>query len=303
MRRRWEDLPVTVRRAVQRHLGTTVLTATSQTGGFTDGVAARVDLGNGERAFLKAIPHDHELIEDYRTEARIATALPDGVPASRLRFDLESDGYFVLGYDDVDGRHPDLADAADLRAVITTLETMSRTLTPNPVTQAPDITVPLGPLLSGWSRIAEEPPPELDGWSARHLDRLVALESRWITATAGDTLLHCDLRHDNLLITADGTAITVDWAWACVGADWVEAVYLLPAVAANGGDPQAAFEACATTKHAEPAAVNAFICALAGFYLDSSRQPAPNWSCSIRAHERHYRRLCRDWLRVRTGWP
>ncbi|SEE29373.1 Phosphotransferase enzyme family protein [Streptomyces sp. 2131.1] len=299
----WPQLPRGVREAIEQGLGAPVLAATSQNGGFTDGIAARVQLGDTTKAFVKALATDHELAPDYRTEARTAAALPAEVPASRLRFSLEADGWIVLVYDDVEGRHPDFARPGDLAAALTCVERMTSVLTPNPLPRAVPLTTPLGPLLCGWLTLKEEKAPAgLDPWSARNLDRLADLESHWAEATEGNTLLHADLRHDNMLLTRDGTVLAVDWAWACVGAAWVELVYLLPAVAAAGRDPERIAAAHPLTRRADPSAIDAFVCALAGFYTLSGSLPAPSWSPHIRTHEAWYGRLCRDWLARRTGW-
>ncbi|MFI5615947.1 phosphotransferase family protein [Streptomyces sp. NPDC051567] len=328
VRSTWAQLPAPVRSAVEDRLGARVLGAASQGSGFTDGVAARLTLAGGRRAFVKALATGHELTPDYRREARIAAALPAPVPASRLRFSLETAGWHVLAYEDIEGRHPDLGRAGDLAAVLTCVEELGRTLTPNPLPWAPSIGEQLGGLYQGWRLLLEEEEPGseggsttrtgisnsdspgtatgaptgLDPWSARHLHRLAELESRWPVAATGDTLLHADLRQDNLLLTADGRAVAVDWAWACVGADWVELVFLLPAVAAAGGDPQEIVTTHPVTRGADPAAIDAFVCALAGFYTHSGRQPSPLWSPHLRTFERRYGELCRAWLARRTGW-
>ncbi len=62
-----------------------------------------------------------------------------------------------------------------------------------------------------------ERPARLDRWSARHLDRLAELEEEAPAAAAGDTLLHLDLRADNLLLTPD-RVVVVDCPHARVGA-------------------------------------------------------------------------------------
>jgi hypothetical protein len=54
-------------------------------------------------------------------------------------------------------------------------------------------------------------------WAWAHLDRLAELEARWSQAAAGATLLHGDLRADNLLLTPS-RVVLVDWPHACVGA-------------------------------------------------------------------------------------
>ena len=59
-------------------------------------------------------------------------------------------------------------------------------------------------------------PTGLDEWSLRNLGRLAGLESTWPDAVAGPTLLHCDVRSDNLLVTNSGV-VFVDWPQAAVG--------------------------------------------------------------------------------------
>jgi hypothetical protein len=46
--------------------------------------------------------------------------------------------------------------------------------------------------------------PSIDEWTARHLDRLAALEAGWAEAAGGATLLHTDLRDNNMLVRTDG---------------------------------------------------------------------------------------------------
>jgi hypothetical protein len=274
--------------------------AESQPGGFTDGLAARVTLADGRRAFLKAIPAEHELAPDYRSEARISGALPARTPAPRLHFTGEHDGWILLGYEDVPGRTPDLADPGDLRAVLATLQSMNEALSPNPVPGLRGIDEPLGPLFHGWRDLAAA--GSLTPWQQRHAGTLLRLERDWVTASAGGTLLHADLRQDNLIIKADGTVVAVDWAWACVGADWVDLVYLLPAVAAAGLDPETVLRDFPVTRRADPDAVTAFLATMTGFYLHSGTTPAPGWSPELRAHEARFGRICERWLRDRTGW-
>ena len=51
---------------------------------------------------------------------------------------------------------------------------------------------------------------------------------------AGPTLLHCDVRSDNLLVTSGGV-VFVDWPHACVGAPVFDLVAWAPSVALEGG--------------------------------------------------------------------
>ena len=59
----------------------------------------------------------------------------------------------------------------------------------------------------------------------------------------GSSLLHLDVRADNLLLTADGVCFT-DWPWAATGAPWLDLVAFLPSVAMQGGpDPESVWRA------------------------------------------------------------
>ena len=49
---------------------------------------------------------------------------------------------------------------------------------------------------------------------AAHLDDLVARPRTGLAALDGDTLVHCDIRADNMLITPGRHAgVVVDWPW------------------------------------------------------------------------------------------
>jgi len=57
--------------------------------------------------------------------------------------------------------------------------------------------------------------------------------SGWAEHAAGDTLLHADIRADNLLITSRDPVV-IDWPWACRGAAFVDPVLFAPSVAMQG---------------------------------------------------------------------
>ncbi len=127
----WDTLPEAVRRVVAAHLGAAVEAASDQGGGFTPGVAARLRLGDGTRAFVKAVPAAHPLAGAYRHEGRVATRLPTAAPVPRLRWHGAAADWTVLVFDDVAGRHPDLAPgSADTSGVVAAIAAMRQELTP-----------------------------------------------------------------------------------------------------------------------------------------------------------------------------
>jgi hypothetical protein len=79
------------------------------------------------------------------------------------------------------------------------------------------------------------PPEGLDEWSRRHLEKLADLEALAPGAAVGDTLLHFDIRADNVLIGPDGRVWFFDWPHAYVGAAWFDTVAFAPCVTMQGG--------------------------------------------------------------------
>jgi hypothetical protein len=95
----------------------------------------------------------------YQQEVLVARALPEGVPAPRLRWALEREEWLALAFDDVARRTPKCPWQPDeLPAVLDMLTPLATALTPAPVAPATEPTshpsqpMPFCPLAS-WSRI------------------------------------------------------------------------------------------------------------------------------------------------------
>lgn len=97
-----------------------------------------------------------------------------------------------------------------------------------------DVAQEYGGLFRGWRTLAREPDDGLDRWSRDHLDEFAELEQAGTAHCAGETLLHTDLRADNMLLTGDRVVI-VDWPYACRGAAFVDVALLAPSVALQEG--------------------------------------------------------------------
>ncbi|SNT56504.1 aminoglycoside phosphotransferase family protein [Actinacidiphila glaucinigra] len=304
----WASLPHDLAAAVEARLGAPVARAADQTGGFSPGVAARLTLTDGRRAFVKAVsptqnpdsPHIH------RAEARIAADLPRDIPAPRLLDSFEQDGWVVLAFEDVPGRHPtDPWDAEELRRVMDALDGLAGRLTPSPVA-APPAAERLAGSFGCWAELAADRDAGtddlggLDPWAAAHLDDLAALESGWPQAVAGDTLAHGDLRADNILLTTDGRVVFVDWPWACTSTPWFDLLCMLPSIVMQGGpEPEGLFAAHPPARDAHPEAVDAALAALTGMFLVHARRPAPPGLPTLRAFQRAQGAAALSWLRTR----
>lgn len=236
----WSAVPENLRLAVERHLGDRVAEAVTQPGGFSPGVAARLRLTGGGRAFVKAVGPEPNPDSPafHRAEARVAAALPADVPAPRLLASFDQDGWVVLLFEDVEGRLPAQPwEPDELTLVLGALARMAEALTPAPI-QVPAAAERFGDEFRGWRRLAADGADltaVLDPWAVRHLPRLAELEERWGRAAEGACLAHADMRADNLLLTTDGRVLVVDWPHACLATPWFDLVGMLPSVTMQGG--------------------------------------------------------------------
>jgi aminoglycoside phosphotransferase (APT) family kinase protein len=303
-------MPAALRQAVEAGLGSRVVEAVTQPGGFSPGVAARLVLADGRRAFVKAVgPQPNPESPDlHRAEARVAAALPAAAPAPRLLACYDQDGWVALLFEDIDGvmpRQPWRPD--ELRRVLAMLTELADVLTPAPI-DAPPLADQLGEEFRGWRGLAAARDADqdrlawLDPWARRHLDRLVELEAGWPAAVAGTTLLHADLRADNLLLTPT-RVVVVDWPWAATGAAWVDLLFMLPSVGMQGGpDPEAVFADHPVARDADAGAVLSVLAALTGYFLSRARRPAPPGLPTLRAFQAAQGAVALAWLRRRAAW-
>jgi aminoglycoside phosphotransferase (APT) family kinase protein len=311
LRSEWSDVPERAREAVEGRLGSPVVSANSQSAGFSPGVAARLRTTDGRRFFAKAAgPEPNPLTPAaHRREARVAAALPEDAPVPRLLFSHdEGEGcWIVLVFEDVEGRNPAVPwRPGELDRTLDALAALSDLLTPSPL--PPGLVGFVGDweVICGWHwrKLAEERPARLlDAWSARHLDKLAGLEAEAPAAANGDTLLHLDLRADNLLLTPGGRVLVVDWPHARVGASWVDAVFFAPSVAMqNGPSPEELFAKHPHGRKADPDYLTAVIGAVAGFFTRGGLQPAPPGLPTLRPFQAAQGEAARNWLARRTGW-
>jgi len=303
----YDEAPASLREWVDDALGSPVVSAITQPGGFSPGVAARLRCADGTPAFCKAVSAD---VNDFagaahRREQRITVALPAEAPVPRLLASYDDGTWVALLLQDLDARQPAVPWRTDeLSRVIAALDDLGRLLTPSPVLDAPTLADAEGDGLEGWRNLAAgaQDPAGLDPWTQRNLDRLATLEPRWEPATEGDTLLHLDLRADNLLMAADRVWI-VDWPSACTGKAWVDIATLAPSVAMQGGPrPSELIASSVIGRSADRDGLTAWVCALASFFVSQSLQPAPAGLPTVRAFQAAQGIVALEWLRELTGW-
>jgi hypothetical protein len=306
----WSRVPAAVRASIEDHLGSPVASAHSQQAGFSPALATRLVLTDERRAFVKAIGPDAPSgasggQDFYRREARIARALPPNVAAPALLDSWEADGWVILSFEDIEGTNPALPWQYDqLARVLEALTATAAALTPSPV-EAPAAATPGGS--DHWRQLAAHPrpvalTPGLERWVRENLDLLVELEESSEAAATGDTLVHFDLRADNIVLTRRDVFF-VDWPHARVGAPWLDLAYFLPSVAMQGGPPpDDVFWRHPLARDAQTHDVSSVLAGLAGFMLHGASQPPPPGIPTLRKFQLAQGQQAVRWLRhITTG--
>jgi aminoglycoside phosphotransferase (APT) family kinase protein len=281
-----------------------VVAAETQPTGFSPGLAARLRLEDGRRVFLKAVHEsaNPDSPDIHRREARIMAALPPTAPAPRLLWSHEEGGWVALCLEDVDGRHPhEPWTEADLSLVIGALQRMAADLTPSPIDPGATAADAFRGNINGWRIANDRGETRLDEWSLRNLDQLDELETEAPGACAGETLLHFDIRADNILIAGERVYL-VDWPWARTGAPWVDWVAMAPSVAMQGGPEPGSFLRRLDVADVPPHAIDAIVCTLAGYLTVHGLDPPPPGLPTLRAFQSAQGLVAVRWLRERLGW-
>jgi hypothetical protein len=302
----WDAVPESVRLGIEKEVRGRVVSAESQLGGFSPGLAARLTLDGGQSVFVKAAgPEPNpDAPELHRVESKIAGALPPEAPVSRLLSIYDDGNWVALIFEDAKGDPPRVPWVPnELARVLEAVDHLGEMLTPSPIEARP-IATGLDGAFTGWRKLQAdtELAAQIDGWAQRHLDKLGSLEEVWKESAEGETLLHLDVRADNVIISEDRVVI-VDWPHAAVGARWIDLLFFLPSVAMQGGPkPWEILEDQPVLKGAEAKAVNSLLAAISGFFIYHSLLPPPSGLPTLREFQRLQGVEALAWLRRSAGW-
>lgn len=287
----WSTVPSHLVAEIESWLGGAIDTVSEVRGGFTPTVAARISSGT-RSLFVKvceAGAHARSAAM-FRDEIRIAAALPEIPQLAPLRHALDGD-WIALAFDDLRGAPPPLPwSPADLAAVLDAIKVAHGALSPPPLPERTAAQA-LSTVFGLWSTL-DGTEPGLDDWSRRHLPTLQHLEQDW-PALDGDTLIHTDLRSDNIVLSPGRGPVIVDWPTACVGPRWLDLACFAPSVEAEGG-PR-----CAQLTSGLGAPHDALLFAavgIAGFYTVSALLPPPPGLPTVRAFQARQAVPARVWV-------
>lgn len=230
----YAGVPPSVTRWVEETLGSAVVSYADQVGGMSPGCAARLVCADGTRAFVKAVgdalnPHTPTL---FRREIAVLELIGEHPLWARLRAAYDDGDWVALILEDVDGRHPDLADDAVMGRLLEATDELGVVLgerTTDAVAGAGG-TYDTGltsqrsifqQFATSLDTLAEHPGAPVPAW-VREDAPAWAARTRTLSEGPMSTLVHYDIRIYNLLQRPTGEIVFVDWGAAGIGPDWLD---------------------------------------------------------------------------------
>ncbi|WP_348789112.1 phosphotransferase [Leifsonia sp. NPDC080035] len=295
----WEDLPAFVTDAVAVLLGSPVVAAVSQTSGFSPGHADRVVTASGRRAFVKAAPESLGAAADlYRAEAAALALLPPEVGAPELLGVVGEDGWVAIVTEEIDGTHP--SEPPTREELVAILDEVAQAPAWADPDEVPHTEASLSVAFAVWPSLAVEHPDAVPEWTLPLAEEFDALAVAAAEETAGERVVHLDLRADNVLIDRTGRARLVDWAWASAGAPWIDALtMLIDARRLGSPDTDALLAEHPAFDGVTASTVDGALAGLAGLFLSGSLNPAPPRMPELRPFQAVEAHAAFAWLRDR----
>jgi hypothetical protein len=250
----------------------------------------RVELDDGRHAFAK-VALDDDAADWIRDELRVYRHVRAPFMA-RLLGSHDGDETLLL-LEDLGGAHwPPPWREGDVDAVRATLADVAAAEPPADLRALESVRR----RLNGWIDVAEDPEPLLStglcspAWLERALPVLV--ETGETCDLRGDSLLHLDVRSDNLCFDGE-RVVLVDWNLAAVGNSLLDTVAWLPSLRLEGGPPP--WEILPET-----GGLSALV---AGFFASRARLPPPPTAPRVRAFQRAQAEIALPWAARELGLP
>jgi hypothetical protein len=242
-----------------------------------------MELADGRRCFL-ALATDAETARWLRTEIRVSRELAPPPPPRLLGAVDESDSVALILEDFGGERWPPPWGEAGVGAVRDALAELAAV---RPVRGLPRLDAMRRDVSGSWA-VQIDPVPFLrpklctPAWLMANLETLVSAERNAILE--GDSLLHLDVRSDNICLTASGVRL-VDWNWASAGRSKVDAAFWAPSLHAEGGP------APENLLGHEPE-LAALVC---GFFAANAGLPAGDRAARVREIQKSQLRVAFPW--------
>jgi hypothetical protein len=240
---------------------------------------------DGTRAFLKvaSIEPSPQWVRD---EVHVYECVEGPFMPRFLGWEDGEEPLLVLEDVSAAGRFPPPWEEGDVDAVLGALQEVASV-------EVAGKLAPLGSLV-GWHDVARDPAPFLSlelvspEWLDAALPALLDASDR--TPLEGDSLVHCDVRSDNLCLRG-GRAVLFDWNHACIGNAAFDVAFWLPSLKLEGGpDP-------------EEVGSDEFAVVVAGFFAAGAGLPSPEGAPLVRGFQRAQLGVALPWACSVLGLP
>jgi hypothetical protein len=218
------------RSVLAERLGIRPLTR-SVRGGYTLMERWLVEFPDGGRGFAK-VAVDEPTAGFLRDEHRVYSQVEEPFLPRLLAWEDDGERPILVIEDLSEAHWPPPWRPGDVEAVLAALEQLHATAPPAGL---PPLTIDE---LHTWREVKADPEPFLSlglcssEWLERSLPELLAATDR--CDVRGDAFLHLDTRSDNICIR-DEEALIVDWNWAGLGNEMIDAAFWAPSLFVEGG--------------------------------------------------------------------
>jgi hypothetical protein len=246
-----------------------------------------VGFADGSRAFLKEASVDPST-QWVRDEEHVYSCIRGPFMPEFLGFEDGEKPLLILEDLLPDARWPPPWHPGDVEAVLATLREVAAARVEGELPRLAEDT------WVGWPEIARDPAPLLSTgvasakWLERALPALLEAEER--TPFDGDSLVHGDVRSDNLCFR-DGRAILLDWNHARLGNPAFDVAFWLPSLVLEHGPAPDEF------------GVDEFAAAVAGFFAARAGLPPPEGAPRVRGFQRAQLEIALPWTCRVLGLP
>jgi Phosphotransferase enzyme family len=278
--------------AVERVAGREVTGGRAASGGYTHNANWVVTFAGGGSAFVKAAV-DEQTAAWLRAEERIYSSITGSFLPRLLGRDAKVP---LLVLEDLSAATwPPPWSERLVSRVLAALDELHR-VAPPPGLPTPD---EIDDLRSAWAAVGRDPEPFLElglcssGWLERALPALLEAAER--AELDGDSLVHLDVRSDNLCLHGD-RCVLVDWNQAALGNPLLDLALWLPSLELEGGPP---VERLATPAMTDLAAVFAGYLACRAGLPEPPRVPPPG----VRPLQAAQLRVALPWAARGLGLP
>jgi hypothetical protein len=253
-------------------------------GGYASNtVRWRVELESGRSVFVK-LALDDLAAGWLRDEHRLYSALEAPFLPELVGWHDDEATTFLVLEDLSDAHWPPPWLEGHIDEVLSALEALARTRAPPGLPALDD----LRERLNGWELVADDPEPLLStglcsrAWLGAALPRL--RETAATCDLSGDSLVHLDVRSDNLCLR-DGGVLLVDWNLACAGNPLIDLVGWLPSLRLEGGPEPSELVP-------ESGGLAALI---AGYFASRAGLPTPPTAPRVRPFQRAQAEIALPW--------